>query len=153
MDGSPVVDCKMWLGGMLCQCACDIAFKCGNTIPATSRRRRDMTEKMLKVTLNWITQTHLLLRVFSFQKNVEGLRHHTANKCQYKLILQFTLDHWLVCMGTFQNEELTGTTLESINHILSPRSIGTNRKSWDFRFFSPPWYLHEKWGSDDSYWG
>ena len=40
----PAVNCKMWRGGMLYQCACDIAFKCGSTISATSRHRHDMTE-------------------------------------------------------------------------------------------------------------
>ena len=68
--------CRLWPGGMLYQCACDIAFKCGSTISATSRQHRDMTEILLKVTLNWITHTHThtLLRTgniyisFSFQR-------------------------------------------------------------------------------------
>ena len=39
-------------GGMLCQCAYNIAFKCGSTISATSRHLHDMTDILLKVTLN-----------------------------------------------------------------------------------------------------
>ena len=43
---------------MLYQCACDIAFKCGSTISATSRHRHDMTEITLKVTLNIELHVH-----------------------------------------------------------------------------------------------
>ena len=45
--GGPVVAhlrCAIWD-----QCACDIAFRCGSTMSATSRHRHDMTEIMLKV--------------------------------------------------------------------------------------------------------
>ena len=55
MIGFPVVDCKMCPGGMLYQCACNIAFKCGSTTSATSRHchdHDDMTEIPFKVTLN-----------------------------------------------------------------------------------------------------
>ena len=54
MVGFPVVDCKMWPGGMLhvYQRACDFVLKCGGTISDTSRHRHDMTEILLKVTLN-----------------------------------------------------------------------------------------------------
>ena len=52
MVGFPIVDCKMCPGVMLYQCACDTAFKCGSTISATNRHHHDMTEIMLKVTLN-----------------------------------------------------------------------------------------------------
>ena len=34
------------------ECACDIAFRCGSTISATSRHYHDITKIMLKVTLN-----------------------------------------------------------------------------------------------------
>ena len=61
MVGFPVIDCKMWLGGMLYQCACNITFKCGSTISDTSRHSHDMTEIPLKVKVNWITHTHHLL--------------------------------------------------------------------------------------------
>ena len=92
------------------QCACDIAFKCGSTISATSKYHHDMTEITLKVMSSTIHHPEMSLYVYKLAQMPQNActvirRYHkciklTLNKCLlYKDISSIfhTLKSHLTC--------------------------------------------------------
>ena len=110
-------------GRLLYQCACDMAFRYGSTITATSRHHHDFTEIMLKVTLNWITRTHTRMHARAHTRT----HTHTHTHLRQKISLYSKL-HIPISMYKFTKQQSSYNSVLCNPHVLFRRTGEVERQ-------------------------